>query len=215
MLRPFQQRLPLGLSRLRQTTISRTNRSIILPGVGDHLTADVTAQSFGGRIEAGYRVPVMATSGVTPYAAFQAQSFRLPSYGEADATGLAAFALTYNGHTFDEERSELGARFDSRLAVSDNSILLLRGAARLGARILQQPRAQRRLRDAAGHGLQPSSAPACRATRCSSPPVPNCVLPNGWTLRAKFDGSFAGQSQTYAGTGTLRFTWRGTRGRLA
>ena len=28
-----------------------------------------------------------------------------------------------------------------------------------------------------------------------------------WSLMAKFDGEFASGSQTYAGTGTLRYTW--------
>jgi uncharacterized protein with beta-barrel porin domain len=28
-----------------------------------------------------------------------------------------------------------------------------------------------------------------------------------WSALAKFDGEFAGNSQTYAGTGTLRYTW--------
>jgi uncharacterized protein with beta-barrel porin domain len=28
-----------------------------------------------------------------------------------------------------------------------------------------------------------------------------------WTLIAKFDGEFASTAQTYAGTGTLRYTW--------
>ena len=28
-----------------------------------------------------------------------------------------------------------------------------------------------------------------------------------WSLTAKFDGEFAPTSQTYAGTGTLRYTW--------
>jgi hypothetical protein len=36
---------------------------------------------------------------------------------------------------------------------------------------------------------------------------PELRLPNGWSLRAKFDGSFSGQSQTYAGTGALRLNW--------
>jgi autotransporter-associated beta strand protein len=49
----------------------------------DHLTASFEAQSFGGRIEGGYRFAV-ANAGVTPYAAAQAQSFRTPAYSEAD-----------------------------------------------------------------------------------------------------------------------------------
>jgi hypothetical protein len=28
-----------------------------------------------------------------------------------------------------------------------------------------------------------------------------------WSLTAKFDGEFAAGSQTYAGAGTLRYTW--------
>ena len=32
-------------------------------------------------------------------------------------------------------------------------------------------------------------------------------LVNGVTLLAKFDGEFARRSQTYAGTGTIRYAW--------
>jgi uncharacterized protein with beta-barrel porin domain len=32
-------------------------------------------------------------------------------------------------------------------------------------------------------------------------------LANGVTLLAKFDGEFAEHSSTYAGTGTVRYTW--------
>jgi len=32
-------------------------------------------------------------------------------------------------------------------------------------------------------------------------------LANGVSLLAKFDGDFANRSQTYAGTGTLRYRW--------
>src|SRR5262249_60085462 len=55
---------------------------------GDHLTASFNAQSFGARVEGGYRfVPMGPTGvGVTPYAALQAQSFHTPTYSEGDAT---------------------------------------------------------------------------------------------------------------------------------
>ena len=32
-------------------------------------------------------------------------------------------------------------------------------------------------------------------------------LANGITLLAKFDGDFASHSSTYAGTGTIRYSW--------
>jgi uncharacterized protein with beta-barrel porin domain len=47
-------------------------------------------------------------------------------------------------------------------------------------------------------------------------PVPNSAVTsagaelrflNGWTIAARFDGEFADRAQTYAGTGTLRYTW--------
>jgi autotransporter-associated beta strand protein len=183
-----------------------TSRSVLLPGFNDHLTGDVTAQAFGARIETGYRFPVMASSGITPYAAFQAQSFHLPGYGEADATGLAAFALAYNGHTLDEERSELGVRFDSRLAVADNSILLLRGRLAWAHEFSGTPALDAAVVTLPGASFTVFGAGLPRDALLVSA-GPELRLPNGWTLRAKFDGSFAGQSQTYAGTGVLRFAW--------
>ena len=32
-------------------------------------------------------------------------------------------------------------------------------------------------------------------------------LGNGWSVTAKFDGEFADRLQSYAGTGTVRYTW--------
>src|SRR6202040_3542236 len=53
---------------------------------GDHLTASFNAQSFGARVESGYRFAT-PISGVTPYAALQAQNFRTPGYSETDVNG--------------------------------------------------------------------------------------------------------------------------------
>ena len=118
---------------------------------GDHLTADFKAQSFGGRVETGYRfgVPVV---GVTPYAAVQAQSFRTPGYSEVDASG-GGFGLSYNSRTGTDTRSELGSRFDHVAAFDRNAVLTLRGAARLGARLGEQSFARRRVPGAARHEL--------------------------------------------------------------
>ena len=82
---------------------------------GDHLTASFNAQSYGGRVESGYRFATRY-GGVTPYAAMQAQSFRTPGYSEIDTTG-GGFGLAYNSRTGTDTRSELGARFDRVLAL--------------------------------------------------------------------------------------------------
>ena len=92
---------------------------------GDHLTADFNAQSYGGRLEGGYRFAT-PYGGITPYAAIQAQSFHTPGYTETGAIPNG-FALTFNGRDATDTRSELGARFDRVLAVYSNAVLALRG----------------------------------------------------------------------------------------
>jgi outer membrane autotransporter protein len=63
---------------------------------GDRLQASFNAESFGGRAEAGYRIPGVLGA-ITPYAAVQAQNFHTPTYSETDVTGLG-FGLTNNSH---------------------------------------------------------------------------------------------------------------------
>ena len=91
---------------------------------GDHLTAEFNAYSFGGRIEGGYRLGVVGLA-ITPYAALQAQSFHMPNYSEFDVNG-GGFGLAYAGHDATDTRSELGARFDNWMMVSENATLHFR-----------------------------------------------------------------------------------------
>ena len=62
--------------------------------LGDQLTANFDGQSYGVRLESGYRVAVLPTLGVTPYAALQAQDFHTPAYSETDVSG-GGFGLSY------------------------------------------------------------------------------------------------------------------------
>src|SRR5260221_5405848 len=48
---------------------------------GDHLTASFNAQSFGGRVEGGYRFATIY-GGLTPFSALQGPKFRTPPYSE-------------------------------------------------------------------------------------------------------------------------------------
>src|SRR5262249_14808088 len=91
---------------------------------GDHLSASFNAQSFGGRVESGYRFATIY-GGLTPYAAIQAQSFHTPSYNETDLTS-GGFALGFNSRNATDTRSELGARFDRRLLLNPEAALTLR-----------------------------------------------------------------------------------------
>jgi autotransporter-associated beta strand protein len=183
-----------------------TDRTVMLPGVLDQLKGKFTANSFGGRIEAGYRVPVTASAGITPYAALQAQVFQQPNYVETDLTGLAAFALRYASRSFDEERSELGARFDTRVPTSDNSVLLLRGRLAWAHEFSGNPAVTAGFVTLPGTSFVVTGAGLPRDALLVSL-GPELRMLNGWTLRAKFDGAFARQSQSYAGTGTVRYSW--------
>ena len=95
---------------------------------GEHLSADFMAQTYGARVEAGYRY-AMPRASVTPYVAGQGQAFYTPSYTETDLSGGAAgsFALAYNAGTAFNVSSEVGTRFDSILPFFSDMQLVWRG----------------------------------------------------------------------------------------
>jgi T5SS/PEP-CTERM-associated repeat protein len=171
---------------------------------GDHLTADFDAQSFGGRLEGGYRfgTPVV---GVTPYAAVQAQSFRTPSYRETDVNGLG-FGLAYDARTGSDTRSELGARFDQVAAASRDAVLTLRGRLAWAHDWVSDPTLAAVFQTLPGANFIVNGAVPAKDAALASAGVELRLL-NGVTLLAKFDGEFASHAQTYAGTGSLRWTW--------
>ena len=170
----------------------------------DHLTADFNAQSFGGRAEGGYRFATVV-GGVTPYAALQAQSFRMPSFNETDVTG-GGFALSFNGHTSTDTRSELGARYDHAAWVSSDAALILRGRLAWAHDWVTDPTLMPVFQALPGSSfIVNGAAPAENSALVSA--GAELRLANGVTLLAKFDGDFASHSQTYAGTGTLRYSW--------
>jgi outer membrane autotransporter protein len=171
---------------------------------GDHLTADFNAQSYGGRLEGGYHFETPYV-GVAPYAAIQAQSFHTPGYGEI-GTVPNGFALAFGSRDATDTRSELGARFDRSLALYSNAVLTLRG----------------RLAWAHDWVSDPTLMPVFQALPGASFIVNGAIPPkdsaltsvgaelrfvNGISLLAKFDGGFASHSSTYAGTGTIRYSW--------
>jgi uncharacterized protein with beta-barrel porin domain len=177
--------------------------------IGDQLTASFAGQSYAARVETGYRygVPVNTVTGIvgiTPYAALQTQLFHTPSYSETDLTG-GGFGLAYNATTATDTRSELGARFDDLLIV-DHMPLILRARAAWAHDWLSNSSLTAVFQALPGasfivNGATPPKDSALATTEAE------LRLTTNWSLLAKFDGEFAGGSQTYAGTGTVRYTW--------
>jgi autotransporter-associated beta strand protein len=170
----------------------------------DHLTADFNAQSLGGRVEGGYRFATWY-GGVTPYAAIQAQSFRTPGYSEIDPTN-GGFGLAYSSRTGTDTRSELGARFDRALALYTNAVLSFRGRVAWAHDWVSDPTLAAAFQTLPGASFLVNGAIPAKDSALASAGA-EYRLANGITLLGKFDGEFASHSSTYAGTGTVRYSW--------
>ena len=178
-----------------------TNRTAAL---GDQLTAAFDAQSYGARLEAGYRLAPSPLIGVTPYAAAQTQVFRTPGYSETDLTG-GGFGLSYNAMTATDTRSEVGARFDD-LTTVNGMPLILRARTAWAHDWVSTPALTATFQTLPGANfvVNGTAIPANSALATVSAEL---RLTTAWSFGAQFDGEVASGSQTYAGTGTLRYTW--------
>jgi uncharacterized protein with beta-barrel porin domain len=175
--------------------------------VGDQLTATFQGQSYAARGEAGYRYAVPVPGyiiGVTPYAALQVQDFHTPGYSETDLTG-GGFGLTYSAMNATDTRSELGARFDN-LTVWDGMPLVLRGRLAWAHDWVSNPALGAVFEALPGSNFTVNGA-AVPQNSALTTAAAELHLTANWTAIAKFDGEFASTAQTYAGTGTLRYTW--------
>jgi outer membrane autotransporter protein len=180
-----------------------TDRTVM----GDQLRATFTGQSYAARLEGGYRYAVPITGaiiGVTPYAALQAQDFHTPNYTETDLTG-GGLGLSYASMNATDTRSELGARFDN-LQIVYGMPLVLRGRLAWAHDWVSNPALGAVFQALPGsnftvNGITPPKDSALTTAAAE------LHLAANWTAIAKFDGDFGSGSQTYGGTGTLRYTW--------
>jgi outer membrane autotransporter protein len=171
---------------------------------GDRLQAQFNAESFGGRAEAGYRIP-NAIAAITPYAAVQAQNFHTPTYSETDITGGGS-GLTYASRNATDTRSELGARFDRPILVNWNAVLALRARIAWAHDWISDPSLMPTFEALPGASFIVNGATPAKNSALTSAGAELRFI-NGVSLLAKFDGEFAAHSQTYAGTGTVRYVW--------
>ncbi|WP_439576184.1 autotransporter outer membrane beta-barrel domain-containing protein [Phreatobacter sp.] len=105
----------------------RVTRDVAIGGPAETYDSRVTAHTFGGRLETGWRIGSTA-HGLTPYAAVEAIAYSAPAYAEtfvAPTTG--AFALAYAARSTASIRTELGVRADSRWALSPTTTMLVFG----------------------------------------------------------------------------------------
>jgi autotransporter-associated beta strand protein len=180
-----------------------TNRTVALAGF-DQLQGRFQAETFSARFEGGYRFATPFV-GITPYAAAQAISFRLPPYAEQAVVGTPQFALNYAGQTTTATRSELGLRTDKSYAMQD-AMLTLRGRA-AWAHDYNPDRAVTALFQAL-----PGTSFVVNGARGN----PDAALVsagaevkwlNGFSLAGTFEGEFSGNTTSYAGKGVAKYSW--------
>ncbi|MDR3468293.1 MAG: autotransporter domain-containing protein [Xanthobacteraceae bacterium] len=179
---------------------------------GDHLTSSFNAQSYGARVEAGYRIDNSIVA-VTPYVAGEFQRFDTPNFSETDVSG-GGFALAFASATATEIRGELGARFDKTVSIGEGMSLTLRGRAAYAYDVISDPGLLATYEAALAPG---ALSGANVGFGVSGAPLPKGVvigaagtelrIGNNWALISRFNGQFASGAQIYSGSGTLRYSW--------
>jgi uncharacterized protein with beta-barrel porin domain len=177
-----------------------TNRSAL----GDAITASFVGQGYGARLEGGYRYAVLPAFAVTPYGAVQFQDFNTPAFSETDTTG-GGLGLNVAAQNSTDVRTELGARFDDPTVIY-NKPLILFGRLAWAHDFVSNPTLSAAFEALPGGTFTVNGAPMPRDSALTTAGAQLFLTPQ-WTLLAKFEGEFAPGSQTYAGTGTLRYSW--------
>ena len=143
--------------------------------------------------------------GLTPYAAIQAQNFRTPGYSESDLTA-GGFALSYNSRNATDTRSEWARASTIRCGSIPTRVLALRAGLAWAHDWISDPTLPAVFQTLPGASFIVNGATPAKNSALTSAGA-ELRLANGVSLLAKFDGEFASHSSTYAGTGTVRYTW--------
>ena len=177
-----------------------TDRNVL----GENLTSNFNAQSYGARVETGYRVAT-AYGAISPYVAGQAQSFNAPSYAE-QGYYINSFALGYGSTSDADERSELGLRYDAQTLVNGDMTLAFRGKVAWAHDWFSNPALSATFLDVPGASFVVAGATPSRDLALISAGL-ELQLAKGISLQAKFETELGGNSTTYAGAGTMRYAF--------
>ncbi len=171
---------------------------------GERLRGAYKANVLSGRVEAGWRMET-ALAGVTPYAAAQTISYRLPSYLEQGNGAADSFALGYASRNVAATRSELGLRFD-RTTVLNDALVTLRGRAAWAHNFDRERALAATFQALPGTGfLVNGAAQAADAALVSA--GAEIRWQSGLSLAATFEGEFSSTTTSYAGKGVIRYAW--------
>jgi uncharacterized protein with beta-barrel porin domain len=176
-----------------------------MASTGERLQGAYKAGVLSGRVEAGWRIDTMWGAGVTPYAAAQAISYRMPSYLEHGNGAADSFALGYAGRDITATRSELGLRLD-RTTVMGETLFTLRGRAAWAHNFDTARNVAATFQTLPGTGFIVNGAAMAPEAALVSAGA-EIGWRNGISLAASFEGEFSSNVESYVGKGTLRYVW--------
>jgi outer membrane autotransporter protein len=114
--------------------------------------------------------------------------------------------IVYDARNATDTRSELGSRFDKQFLLNWNAVLALRGKVAWAHDWITDPNLVPAFEALPGASFIVNGATPAKNSALTSAGA-ELRLINGVSVLAKFDGEFASHSQTYGGTGTVRYTW--------
>lgn len=180
-----------------------TDRTVTVSGT-DKLEASFDAQTFAARLEGGYRFAT-PWAGFTPYGALQSTSIFLPSYAESAVSGSNQFALSYGSQKTTNLRTELGLRVDKTFVLAEG-VFALNSRAAWAHDSNTERSATPTFQSLPGATFTVNGAkPAANGALLSA--GAKMVWANGFSVSANFDGEFSNTTASYAGRGTVAYTW--------
>ena len=170
-------------------------------GIDSHFSSDFDAHNIAGHIEAGYRF-----GWLIPYAALRAQAYFTPSYDEDTESGVSTFALSYDENTTTVTRTELGARIEHTVALNTETALSLRGRAAWAHDTWSDTDVDAEFQSVPGLGFTVEGAEPAENLLLLSAGA-ELAFANGISVGLAVDTELAEESQTYTGTGRVRYRW--------
>ena len=166
-----------------------------------HFSSDFDAHNIAAHIEAGYRF-----GWLIPYAALRGQAFFTPSYDEKTESGASTFALSYEENTTTSLRTELGARIETTFAVGVETDLSLRGRVAWAHDTWSGTDVDAEFQNPPGLGFTVEGAEPAENLLLLSAGA-ELAFANGLSVGLAVDTELAENSQTYTGTGRVRYRW--------
>lgn len=175
----------------------------VTPAGTSQLNVAVNANAYSGRLEGGYRF-AMPRFGITPYAAAQITTFRLPSNAAQPASADPSLSAA-GSDSFTDTRTEIGLR-------TSTSVALLGGMVSLRGRLAWAHDFS------AGQSIPAAfqSLPGQGFIAGGTALAPNAALTgialelrnlNGWSASANLDGELSSLVRSYTGKAILRYAW--------